>query len=1186
MRKSTRKILSILIAVAMIFTLIPFGVMAASTGPKKASESSLGRADGAYTLNIVNDADTIMLFDVEVNGEKENLSFDANQTLSIGVNEGDTIKVTKVGNTNYTVQSESGSFQSGEYENVIAKEFTHTVGAGFKTGEQSIYVQNDGSTYEGETEKYSGNLAVAGSKIEAPMVIKSNSNSNAVIGITVNGSEQTTTVSGNFASSNTNSTTAQNNGRTLTTAANAFFATIVDQIPGYDAARYAILDGTITGKTVSSGGCNSTTTTEYSVDASPAVYIPLAEEIIDIVDDVALGDITLTYTTEVQAKAGNVDVNVLNGERLDDLHSKLTINTVTSLMSLMTGTNSEGSEGISMSADTFTSLLGNEDLMSLVGIEALDNMPKGFKVVLTEVDKGDGLYEGLVYEVPMTETMFIHIDMDVMMQDALGSTLFNLAKGQIPAEMLDMEITLPVSIGQHFVQEGIRAGQYELKVVSPGEGWYSDAATYTVNITNGGTVSGLGGSHVYGNIRTSQLIDPLTSAMGMDLGCLGSLAGLMLGSNSVKFVNTTGIVFNHKQNHIEFTNAMLSVADDGKVTTMGIPGATFTLVDRDRFLGLIDSLLAMGRTAVNSVIGGISFDELLGLREEITEGDPEEPVEAEPGMIERVLLSIIALGPELDGFKIPAILESVADENGLVTFDPEDNATLQKLIDLIPVLTNAVSGIGDIASGIGGLIPGSGDSSEPGEPAEPGEPTEEPGEGETPAQPSGSGAASMLSGLDMGTILELLGAVGDAEQIGALMGLLDSFSGLMGGGDSEPAEPTEPTEPTDPTEPTEPTEPGEATEQPDMMETIMNLLNNPDVDIGGDLGFALLNFIGLTEGRFPTGNYLLIQTAVPEGRTRNPMMYVFENEWNAEEREYHTYASVDLAGVMNNEAFATFAGQLERSYELLSTVFGNLAGTADGGLSVARAFIGAEGEGYNSEALFDMFDDISRRITAAYANAQNPDAETPSEGIPLISASLKQALSFILDTVLDTYIPKATVLSYVTKIIYENTGNLFESEEEVASVLTSLALDGDLTFTDFNNRVQAMLADADYVLNGEVTKNWYYYDVSPNIFTNINVVYHYVVTQMLPPELANVVLRALQGQIDVGEEMINELINQILNPDTGDVEVPDEPDAPDLPGTNTGSWLSRLFGGLFGGGFGNIFSGIGNFFSNLFGRWF
>ena len=1192
MRKSTRKILSILIAVAMIFTLIPFGVMAASSGPKKASESTLGRADGDYTLTIVNDAETVMLFDVQVNGEDESLSFAAGETLGIGINAGDTFSVEKIGNSNYNVVSESGTFQSGDYENVIAKEFTHKVGDGFKTGERSIYVQKDGSQYEGDTETISGNLAVKGSKIEAPLAIKSNNSSNAVLGITVNGVEQTTTVSGNFANSNTNSTTAQNNGRTLTTAANNFFATIVDQIPGYDADRYAILNGTIEGKTVSSGGCNSTTTTEYTVTASPAVYIPLDETIIDIKDDVAAGDITLTYTTETTAKAGNFSVNLLNQERLSDLHSKLTINTVTSLMSLMTGTNSEGSEGSGMSTDTFTNLLGNEDLMSLIGIEALDNMPKGFDVVLTEVDKGDGLYEGLVYHVPMTNTMFIHIDMDVMMQDALGSTLFNLAKGQIPAEMLDMEITLPVSIGQSFAQEGVRAGQYEVKIVSPGEGWYAATDTYTINVTNGGTVNNLGGSHVYGSIRTSALIDPLTSAMGMDLGCLGSLAGLMLGSNTVKFVNTTGIEVSHKQNHIEFTNATLNVDENGKVTTTGIPGATFTLVDRDRFLELVDTLLAMGREAVNSVIGGISFDELLGLREEITEGDPEEPVDAEPGMIERVLLSIIALGPEgLDGFQVPAILENVADENGLVTFDPKDNVTLKKLIDLIPLLTNAVSGIGDIAGGIGGLIPGSGDSEEPGEPGE------EPGEGETPAEPSGSGSSSsLLSGLDMATVLDLLAAVGDEEQIGLLLGLLDSFSGLMGGGDSE--EPTEPTEPTDPTDPTDPSEPGEpAAEQPDMMSVIMDLLNNENVDISGDLGFALLNFIGLTDGRFPTGNYLLIQSAVPEGRTRNPMMYVFENTWDAEEREYHTYASVDIGGVMSNEQFAVFAGQLEQSYELLTKIFGNLAEGADGGLSLARAFVGEEGEGYNSQVLFDWFNDLSLQVSEWYNSQNNPDPENPAEAVSLLPLELREALGQILDAVLDTYIPKATVLTYVSRLIYENTGSLFESQEEVAELITSLALNGEYTFTDFNNKVQQLLDQANFVLNGEVTKNWYYYDVSANIFTNINVAYHYVINMILPPELANVVERALQGDIDAGEAMIDELINQIINPDTGEVEVPDEPDEPDLPGTNTGSWLSRLFGGLFGGGsgggswFSNLFGGgssggIGGFFRNLFGGWF
>ena len=282
MRKST-KLLSILLVVCMLVSLMPMGVLAAEpTGPKAASACTLGDPEAAYKLNIVNDAATLMLFEVTVNGQTEKLTFGANETLSIGINEGDSYKVTKLGNTNYKVLSEAASFQSGEYENVISKTFSHKLGDGFKTGEMEIYVQRDGSTYEGDVESVNGGYAVKGSKIECPLVIKSNTSSGATLGITVNGTERTTTVSGNFASSNTNSSTASSNGTKLTNAANEFFATVVDQIPGYDASRYAILNGKITGKTVESGGCNSTTTTQYTVDTSPAVYVPLEKQIIDI----------------------------------------------------------------------------------------------------------------------------------------------------------------------------------------------------------------------------------------------------------------------------------------------------------------------------------------------------------------------------------------------------------------------------------------------------------------------------------------------------------------------------------------------------------------------------------------------------------------------------------------------------------------------------------------------------------------------------------------------------------------------------------------------------------------------------------------------------------------------------------------------------------------------------------------
>ena len=1196
MRKP-RKILSMLLVACMLVMLLPVGVLAAS------NTDPVSDPEGAYTLNIVNDSDVLMLFKVTRNGNTESYTVGASETLPIGINEGDRFTVEKVGNSNYKVLSESASFQSGDYENVIAKEFSHKVGAGFKTGEQHIYVQKDGSTYEGEVATINGTLAVKGSKIDCPAKIKSNTSSGATIGITVNGTEKTTTVSGNFASSNTNSSTAQSNGTKLTNGMNEFFQTIVSDIPGYDAERYDIINGKITGKTVSSGGCNPTTTTEYTVDSSPAVYIPLEDQIIDIVDEVELGDITLTYTTEVEAKVGSVEFNVLNGERLDDLHSKMTINTVTSLMGMLSG--GAASEGTGMSMDGLAGLLSNPDLMSLIAIEALDNMPKGYTAVLKEVDKGDGLYEGLVYEIPMTETMFINIDMDVMMQDALGSTLFNIAKGQMPAEMLEMEILLPVSIGQSFALQDIRMGQYTLTIESPGEGWYPAAEnTFNVNITDGGKVSGLGGNHVYGSIRTRDLIDPLTSAMGMDLGCLGSLAGLMLGSNTVKFVNTNGVVFNHKLNHIEFTNATLEVDEAGQVKTTGIPGATFMLVDRDRMNALIDSLLGMGSAVVNSVVGGIRFDELLGFQQQINDTEEEgEEIEADPGMIERILVSVLALGDRLDGFNVPAILESVADENGLVTFGPENNVTMQKLLDLIPVLADA-------AQGIGSIIPGSGGSSDPAEPGE-----GEGGEGgEGGGSSSGSGGLVDLSGLDMGTILQLLNALGDPDQISAFGGMLQSLSGMgSGSGDSgeEPAEPSEPSEPSDPSE--DPEEPAE--EGTDPMTVIMNLLQEFG---GGDLGTAMLNFLGVSEGRFPTGNYILIQEKVPEGRVRNPMMYVFENEWNAEEREYHTYASVDLAGVMSNEQMTIFGEQLSQSYEQLSAIFGETAGAADNGLDLFRQLLG-EGDSYDSTVLFDTWDALVAQITAqieaarAAAEAseepgEDPEpvdpAEDPAPGDdtepsddadpvePLdpenpsasVSESVRAGLVDLVNQVLNTYIPKATVLSYFTNLIYRNTGNFFESQEEVAALISALATDEEYTFTDFNNKIKSMLEDANFVLNGEVNRNWYYYDVSPNIFTNVNVAYHYILNQLLPPELASVIERAIQGYVDDGEALVDEIIESIANdgqePDTP--ETPDEPDAPDLPGTpdDPGSGSGNSGSGLIGG-IGDFIRGI----IGIFKRW-
>ena len=68
MRKST-KLLSMLLVVCMLVSLMPVGVLAAEpTGPKAASACTLGDPEAAYKLNIVNDAATLMLFEVTVNG--------------------------------------------------------------------------------------------------------------------------------------------------------------------------------------------------------------------------------------------------------------------------------------------------------------------------------------------------------------------------------------------------------------------------------------------------------------------------------------------------------------------------------------------------------------------------------------------------------------------------------------------------------------------------------------------------------------------------------------------------------------------------------------------------------------------------------------------------------------------------------------------------------------------------------------------------------------------------------------------------------------------------------------------------------------------------------------------------------------------------------------------------------------
>ena len=139
-------------------------------------------------------------------------------------------------------------------------------------------------------------------------------------------------------------------------------------------------------------------------------------------------------------------------------------------------------------------------------------------------------------------------------------------------------------------------------------------------------------------------------------------------------------------------------------------------------------------------------------------------------------------------------------------------------------------------------------------------------------------------------------------------------------------------------------------------------------------------------------------------------------------------------------------------------------------------------------------------------------------------------------------------MSYASNLIYRLSGGMFDSQQEAADLLVGMTMNEDLTFSNFNAKIQKVLSDARFVLNGEVTRNWYYYDVNLNIFTNVNVAYHYILNEMLPPELASVIERALQGGIDKGEEMVDVILDKIENGCAADEPaVPENPDPSEQP---------------------------------------
>ncbi len=997
-------------------------------------------------------------------------------------------------------------------------------------------------------------------------------------------------VSGNFTSANANINISANVDNLQAAANELFEKNYLANYTYKSADYYKQINAKFSGDI---DGCGNV---HYEAKGSYILYCPLTKNVEDIVVELDLADITLTYTSETEAKVGGVSVNILNNERIDAIDTAINDEFITNLLKsdMFDGINpnsdkAKSAEQESFSADDFVELLQSKELANFIDIAALDNMPTDYTVTLKEIDQNDGLYEGLEYEVPYESKLFFTLDIEKILSDALGN-LYSLVSGSMGEKYSDIVLELPISIGASFKKsEGIRAGKYELSIKSPGSGWVAaNSSSFNIEVNDGKVTSDIGGTHQSGIINLKTIAPLMLEQVGCG-GCswlLGMCGTVQNGS--LKLFNQSGVLFNHEDNEIEFTNADLMRDEDGSVQTVGIEGSKFMLIDRDRTIALARALYALGKGTVNGIIGGISYDDIPGLILKLTDTSNDSTVSGIN--IDGLLTSIIAMGDELGGFNVPSILEATSDKDGLVKFTPKNNVTLKKLAELTSQTFGLVSDLSEAAGKITESLNvpetygmnfasllnqakspvqqsvAASTADIPGVNPLAAAPlaAELPEEGEKAENPE----AIDIGGQDMSLVLELLGTIGDRDNINVMKNLIEQFSNLQ-----QTTDPTDPTTPTEQEEQPSPANPGgqsgqqdppeqggpqgESTgpgnsiiaEDTDSVQAAMELLEK----LGGtDIGFAAINMFGLSDGRFPVGNYILVQTEVPEGHFVNPIIYTFRNMWIASNGKYETRASMDLGDLMSNEQFAAFAKRLSASSETLAAIFENLALGVDTGLNLVRAFIGT-GKEYDTEALLSAFEHLSadlfnaakEEVSAegvpedehATEDAATPDAEAPKTG------AIRKALTGVVDKVVAAFIPKAVIIYYISNMLYASTGDLFESAEEAYSVLKPLIEDEEFTLSNLFGGIKKMMDSADNMMNGKVTKEWYFYNLSSTTLSDSDVALHYILSEMLPEKLAKVIERAIADELDVAEEVIESIMDAVTpnqSPEVSDDNPEDE----------------------------------------------
>ena len=476
----------------------------------------------------------------------------------------------------------------------------------------------------------------------------------------------------------------------------------------------------------------------------------------------------------------------------------------------------------------------------------------------------------------------------------------------------------------------------------------------------------------------------------------GLLDGYALFSN-------TGIWFDHGIKNIigeagqVSTTRMTNSIEFKSVTPNGeaLPGATYMLINRDQFIELISGLIELGEDVVNSVSGNVDsldFNGLKALYNKISSGSLE--------IDQETLLAAIQTGKNLSNIDLPAILMATSDESGIVHFDASCNVSVGKLTSGISKTYNftiettetvkaqiaaveaRLKAISDSYHSLKSKIKGIGTSIS------------------TAVKYQLDSFKGFLIGVKekVGAIFGKLFTVANAKELPipdiTIPGFTDKISsetlkallyqvtdeeffeiileltdkaedlGKIIGNIAELLKPEEPvTPPVDPPvnppvnppvdPPVTPDEPEEP--KPSTIELVMTLIK----DFGNnELGYAALNLVGLLDGKFPTGDYILMQVSAPEGYIRNPACYTLHNYWDSAKGEFVTTAQRGILTPMLAESGKALEKYLDKLNPNVQKILGSVKSTAQGSIDTMSTL-------WNSLNQFSLTKNIANGIRDA-----------------------------------------------------------------------------------------------------------------------------------------------------------------------------------------------------------------------------